>query len=392
MLVALAVAPFSIFVQYLHRADNDPNEELLSTMDRDKIDSVIRSLRRVNLQGSFFGQTVAVRFGLSESDIEALEVLIDTGASTAGRLSELMGLTTGAVTRVIDRLEQAGYVRRIPDPTDRRRVIVELVPEKMHAVEAAMARVGEKGASELGHYSEAELAVINDFLTRMATITRDEANALRDTPEREGGGSTEHSAPVGGLDRARLLFRSGANELLIRGSADLEDDLYVAKFDGPVPQVRLRDGVVTVQYKGRWGWDWRDRRADMALNAGLPWDVEIVGGASKLQGKFTNLDLRSFELNGGVDQLRLTLGRPVGEVPIRLIGGSNHARFERPAGVHVQLKLSGGAAGVEFDRQKLGATAGQTTLETTGAAQASDRFVIEVTGGSNRMTIVEAEA
>ena len=91
-------------------------------MNRDNIDSVIRSLRRVNLQGSFFGQTVAIRFGLSESDVEALEVLIDTGAATAGRLSELMGLTTGAVTRVIDRLEQAGYVRRVPDPADRRRV------------------------------------------------------------------------------------------------------------------------------------------------------------------------------------------------------------------------------------------------------------------------------
>ena len=56
-------------------------------MDRNQIDSVIRSLRRVNLQGSFFGQTVAVRFGLSESDVEALEVLIDTGAATAGRCS-----------------------------------------------------------------------------------------------------------------------------------------------------------------------------------------------------------------------------------------------------------------------------------------------------------------
>lgn len=360
-------------------------------MDRHNIDSVIRSLRRVNLQGSFFGQTVAVRFGLSESDIEALEVLIDTGASTAGRLSELMGLTTGAVTRVIDRLEQAGYVRRIPDPTDRRRVIVELIPEKMQAVEATMARVGDKGASELGRYSDAELAVINDFLTRMATITRDEANALRDTPERDAGGPTEHSAPVGGLDRARLLFRSGANELLIRGSADLGEDLYVAKFEGPVPQVRLRDGVVSVQYKGRWGWDWRDRRADLALNAGLPWDVEIVGGANKLQGKLTAVDLRSFELNGGVDQLRLTLGRPTGEVPIRLVGGSNHARLERPAGVHVQLKLNGGAGAVEFDRQKLGATGGHTTLETTGAAQAKDRFVIEVNGGSSRMSIVESE-
>ena len=108
-------------------------------MNRETIDSVIRSLRRVNLQGSFFGQTVAIRFGLSESDVEALEVLIDTGAATAGRLSELMGLSTGAVTRVIDRLEQAGYVRRVTDPTDRRRVVVEFVPEKMAEMEATMA-------------------------------------------------------------------------------------------------------------------------------------------------------------------------------------------------------------------------------------------------------------
>ena len=76
-------------------------------MNRESIDSVLRSLRRVNLQGSFLGQTVAVRFGLSESDIETLEQLIDLGATTAGRLSEITGLTSGAVTRVIDRLEQA---------------------------------------------------------------------------------------------------------------------------------------------------------------------------------------------------------------------------------------------------------------------------------------------
>src|SRR5207245_6252783 len=68
-----------------------PLQEQLSTMNRDPIDSVIRSLRRVNLQGSFFGQTVAIRFGLSESDIETLEALIDMGASTAGRLSDRTG-------------------------------------------------------------------------------------------------------------------------------------------------------------------------------------------------------------------------------------------------------------------------------------------------------------
>src|SRR3954451_20471563 len=133
----------------------------MSTMDRNQIDSVIRSLRRGNLQGSFFGQTVAIRFGLSESDVEALEVLLDTGAATAGRLSELMGLTSGAVTRVIDRLEQAGYVRRVPDPADRRRVIVELIPAKMAAVQATMDKFGDRSASEIGCYSDAELAVID---------------------------------------------------------------------------------------------------------------------------------------------------------------------------------------------------------------------------------------
>ena len=148
---------------------------------------MLRSLRRVNFQRSFFGQTVAIRFGLSESDVEALELLIDTGAATAGKLSDLMGLTTGAVTRVIDRLEQAGYVRRVPDPTDRRRVIVEVVPEKMAAVKATMARVGEKGAEEISQYSEADLAVINDFLTRMEAITHDEATALRDASDPTAG-------------------------------------------------------------------------------------------------------------------------------------------------------------------------------------------------------------
>jgi DNA-binding MarR family transcriptional regulator len=358
-------------------------------MNRDTIDSVIRSLRRVNLQGSFLGQTVAIRFGLSESDVEALSVLLDTGAATAGRLSELMGLTSGAVTRVIDRLEQAGYVRRIPDPADRRRVIVELIPEKMAAVQATMAQFSEKTASEMGRYSDAELAVIDDFLTRMAAVTRDEANSLRDTPDREAGAQSEYAAPIGGLTRARLAFRSGANELLVRGSAVI-DDLYRATFDGSVPQVRLRDGVVTIQYKGRSQWDWRERRADVSLNADLPWDIEIVGGSNKLQGKFATTDVRSFELTGGVDQLRLTLGRPTGVVPIRLVGGANHARFERPKGAHVQLQMAGGAGSVDFDRQKLRGVARHSVLATSGAAEVPDRFEIEITGGASRITVVEA--
>jgi DNA-binding MarR family transcriptional regulator len=358
-------------------------------MNRDSIDSVLRSLRRVNLQGSLFGQTVAIRFGLTESDIEALEVLIDSGAATAGRLSDLTGLTTGAVTRVIDRLEQAGYVRRIPDPADRRRVIVEVVPERIAPVEKTIARVGDASASVIIGYSEGDLTVINDFLTRMAAIRRDEANALRNSPEESGDGGSEHTAPIGGLDRARLLFKSGAHELLIRGVTDI-DDLYRARFDGRVPQVRLRDGVVTIQYKGGWQWDGHERRTDMSLNAAIPWDVEIVGGASKLQGKFSSLDLRSFSLTGGVDRMRLTLGAPSGDVPIRFTRGANNIRIERPTGAHVRLNLTGGAGRIDFDQQRLGAT-GDTILETTGASDAPDRYSIDIVGGAGRITITEVD-
>lgn len=356
-------------------------------MDR-RIESVIRSLRRVNLQGSLFGQTVAIRFGLTESDVEALEVLLETGSATAGRLSELMGLTTGAVTRVIDRLEQAGYVRRIPDPADRRRVIVEVVGGRVAAVEAALGRVGQRGAAEIGQYTDEELAIIDHFLVRMAAITQDEATALRDEPA-EDGEASQHVAPLGGLTQARLLLRSGLNGLTVRGQGDL-GDLYRATFEGPVPSVRLRDGTVSIQYKGGgMPWDWRKRSADVILNAAIPWDIELNGGGNKVTGQLEGVDVRSFAMHGGVDRFRLTLGRPVGAVPIRLSGGVAHFSVERPEGVAVQLRVDGGAGGIAFDSQRLGGVGGGTVLETTRADAASDRYVIDLAGGAGRITVRE---
>jgi DNA-binding MarR family transcriptional regulator len=360
-------------------------------MDRNNIESVIRSLRQVNLQGSLFGQTVAIRFGLSESDVEALEVLFDSGSSSAGRLSELMGLTTGAVTRVIDRLEQAGYVRRVPDPTDRRRVIVEIVPEQAAAVETTLGRVEAKSAVEIGHYSESELAVINDFLTRIADITREEAVALRESPIDDAAGQ-QNAAPLGGLREARLLLRSGANEFVVHGAAALPE-LYRATFDGPMPTVRLREGTVTIQYKGGgMPWDWRKRKADVSLNATIPWDIEIQGGANRVDGDLASLDVRSFTMHGGAERLDLSFGRPAGVVPIRINGGVNGLTIQRPAGVPIQLRIDGGAGGIAFDRQKLGSVGGKTLLETSNASAAPDRYSIELNGGTSRIVVRESGA
>jgi DNA-binding MarR family transcriptional regulator len=362
-------------------------------MVRDNIDSVLRALRRVNLQGSFFGQTVAIRFGLSESDIETLEALIDMGASTAGRLSELTGLTSGAVTRVIDRLEQAGFVRRVPDPADRRRVIVEAIPEKVAAVQATLNRVGSASADEIGRYTDAQLALITDFLTRMEQITRDEATTLRENP---GGGdgaadaevaASEHSAPLGGLASARLHVRSGLSSLRLRAGTD-ERELYRAAFEGATPQVRLRDGRVLVQYRGI-PFDWRKRSATLGLNTTIPWTIEAMGGIQRVEADLRTVDLRKFDLVGGSERIQIELGPVNGELPIRIVGGSKTIRIERPRGVPVQLKVVGSAAAATLDGLKLGKRGGESTLESPGWDRARDRITLEVVGGSKSIDILD---
>ncbi|MBR0695797.1 MarR family transcriptional regulator [Bradyrhizobium lablabi] len=87
-------------------------------------------MRRSSAQGVMFGQAVANVAGISNSDLECMDILYLEGRVTAGRLAEVTGLTTGAITGVVDRLEKAGYVRRERDASDRRKVFISVVPEK----------------------------------------------------------------------------------------------------------------------------------------------------------------------------------------------------------------------------------------------------------------------
>ncbi len=86
-------------------------------------------MRRSSAQGVLYGQTVANVAGIANSDLECMDILYLEGRVTAGRLAEVTGLTTGAITGVVDRLEKAGLVRRERDENDRRKVFIAVVPE-----------------------------------------------------------------------------------------------------------------------------------------------------------------------------------------------------------------------------------------------------------------------
>lgn len=120
-------------------------------------------MRRASAQGVLFGQTVAAAAGISGSDLECMEVLHLEGRATAGRLAEVTGLTTGAITGVIDRLEKAGYVRRERDENDRRKVFVTIVPETAQSIERYYLPMRQAVQKFWSSYSEAELQLLLRF-------------------------------------------------------------------------------------------------------------------------------------------------------------------------------------------------------------------------------------
>jgi len=121
------------------------------------------AMRLSSAQGVVFGQAVADRMGIAGSDLECMDILQLEGRVTAGRLAEATGLTTGAITGVIDRLERAGLVRRERDGVDRRKVYVTLDQASV----ARMARLYEPMQQAMlrswSAYSDDELNVLLRF-------------------------------------------------------------------------------------------------------------------------------------------------------------------------------------------------------------------------------------
>jgi DNA-binding MarR family transcriptional regulator len=136
-------------------------------MSRDKrqvFDELIHEVRRSQEATQRFDAAVAEAAGVNLTDMRCLEVLGLEGPVTAGRLAEATGLTSGAMTTALDRLERSGYARRVRDTTDRRRVLVEITPL---ALEGAARFYGEQMAHSeqlFARYTTPQLELLLDFV------------------------------------------------------------------------------------------------------------------------------------------------------------------------------------------------------------------------------------
>jgi DNA-binding MarR family transcriptional regulator len=127
-----------------------------------------------------FHAAIADRMELHPTDYKALGILQRLGPLSAGDLGRHSGLATASVTNLIDRLEGRGFVRRVRDVEDRRRVLVEVVADKVAGAGELFASSRASLARLFERYPDRDLAVIADFLARNAERLREETRKLSD--------------------------------------------------------------------------------------------------------------------------------------------------------------------------------------------------------------------
>jgi DNA-binding MarR family transcriptional regulator len=140
------------------------------------------ALRDVSGMGVLHSQVIAERLGINSTDLECLGVIM-RGPATAGALAQATGLTTGAITGVIDRLERAGFARRAQDASDRRKVLVSCTPAMVEKAAPLFAPMRRASLAVLSRYRDDELALILDFLTRSHDTAVEVVASLRKTPK-----------------------------------------------------------------------------------------------------------------------------------------------------------------------------------------------------------------
>ena len=152
------------------------------TKKRQQLEAALNAaMRDASGQGVLYSQAVAGRLGMNSTDLECLDYIL-RGPVTPGRLAELTGLTTGAITGVIDRLERIGLARRESDPDDRRKTVVRALPAVLERIAPLFEPMERAAMAVLSKYRDDELALILNFLTRARDAGLTAMSELRALP------------------------------------------------------------------------------------------------------------------------------------------------------------------------------------------------------------------
>jgi predicted transcriptional regulator len=348
--------------------------------------SLVNELRQCYGLGASFFRAAAARIEMTDTDMQVIDILESSGEGTAGQLAQRMGLTTGTFTAILNRLEKAGLVRRERDPDDGRRVIVRLVtdPDGNKENNPLFASLGKAWEEMAAHYDDEQKGLVLEFLQRSNTLAKEEIARLR---EASAGDEGIFSAPLADLEGARLVVHAEAVQLSLR-AGDLAGALYRARFEGPVPDVKVNNGVVTIRYpRSLWVPGKEKRIAELTLSTAIPWQIALKGGGAQMTAELGALDLLELEANGAGSMFHVELPEPRRVVPIKLGGSGSQFNVLRPSGVAARVQGKGWGSGLVFDDHTVSGMSSDGRLQSLNYEGAALRYDIETSGSGSMFTI-----
>lgn len=160
---------------------------------------LIQSLRAWQTAADLLDQAFADFVGINRTDTRCLDIVHQSGPMAAGELARQAGLTTGAVTAVIDRMEKAGLLQRAFDPADRRKVLVDVTPDAERLADEVYGPLAQAGRTHLAALTDEQILTIVAFLDVSRHITVEHAEAVRNRT------ASKHVPLRYRLEQARML-------------------------------------------------------------------------------------------------------------------------------------------------------------------------------------------
>lgn len=154
--------------------------------------------RTMSTQTVFLHQVIAQSVGLNATDTKCIDLIVrrPDGSVTAGWLSEMTGLTTGAITHILDRLERRGFIERVRHTQDRRKVLIQVRPESLEPLIPKYEAMGKAYMSLAEQYGDKELELICDYLEKTSEVSESELAKMIVT-NRSGTSRAPTRAPRG---------------------------------------------------------------------------------------------------------------------------------------------------------------------------------------------------
>jgi DNA-binding MarR family transcriptional regulator len=350
-----------------------------STNRRVLSQAVAGIVRQIGLRYGLYQQALADAVDMHPTDIAAVLAIEAAGSLTPGDLADALGLTSGAVTGVVDRLISVGAVQRTADPQDRRRVLISSAGDTSDAV-VFSARLADELASRLGKSDPQEalrvLEAVQDALATQISALRGES--------REVGALDELtvSAPTGGVTRARLEISPSTAAIVIDTLA-ARGDLFRAQFTRDRPSVSVSEGSVVMRFASR---ALEGRLAAISLASSPSWSLRIRGGHAKVRANLSEIALRRLTLMRGRNDVDVALPKATRQTPVRVNGGQGQINLRIPDSAPVQI-VSRGDGNVVIVKDKRIVTTSEHRWATSDFDEERPGYSVWLLGGTNKLTV-----